>query len=187
MPDILPEGYGSRLFAYYYASCEDGNSVNLLSFIPNHAIIYHMQVHQLIYQSSLSVTSTSAYLQQLLPTWRASNHAAAISGLLLYGEEGVMQVLEGPADQVHKMYERIARDQRHYDVCVLADYAVPARAFAQWSMGFVHLEAPDLNRLASYVSFAQPARLLPTQPEQWPELMSLLQEFITREQNPFAS
>jgi hypothetical protein len=146
-----------------------------------------MQVHQLIYQSSPSVAIAPTYLQQLLPTWRASNHAATISGLLLYGEEGVMQVLEGPADQVHKMYERIARDQRHYNVSVLADYAVPTRAFAQWSMGFVHLEAPDLSRLAGYVSITQPAQVLPTQPKQWPDLIALLQEFVAREQYPVAS
>jgi len=144
-----------------------------------------MQVHQLIYQSSLSVTITPTHLRQLLPAWRTNNHAATISGLLLYGEEGVMQVLEGPVDEVHKTYARIARDPRHYNVCTLTDGAVPARAFEQWSMGFVHLEAPDLDRLAGYVSFAEPARLLPARPTLWPELMTLLQEFVAREQHPF--
>lgn len=143
-----------------------------------------MQVHQLIYQSSPITTLTPPQLTQLLPAWRTSNHAAAVSGLLLYGEEGVMQVLEGPADHVHKTYERIARDQRHYNICTLSDDVVPGRAFAQWSMGFVQLDAPDLSRLAGYVSFAQPSRLLPAQPKQWPELMALLQEFVAREQSP---
>ncbi len=140
-----------------------------------------MQVHQLIYQSSLAVTITPTHLRQLLPAWQIRNQEAAISGLLLYGEEGAMQVLEGPADQVHKTYARITRDRRHYNVCTLADGVVPTRAFAQWSMGFVQLDAPDLGRLASHVNFEKP-----TQPERWPELMALLQEFITREQYPFS-
>jgi hypothetical protein len=54
-------------------------------------------------------------------------------------------------------------------------------------MGFVHLEPPVFDQLAGYVSLAQPARLLPTQPEQWPELLALLREFVAREQYPFAS
>ena len=140
-----------------------------------------MQVHQLIYQSSLAVAVTPSHLRQLLPAWQIRNQAAAISGLLLYGEEGVMQVLEGPAEQVHKAYARITHDRRHYNVCTVADGVVPSRAFAQWSMGFVQLDAPDLGRLAKHISFEKPA-----QPEQWPELMALLQEFVTREQYPFA-
>jgi hypothetical protein len=146
-----------------------------------------MQTHQLIYKSSPTVALTPTQLRQLLPAWRASNHAAAISGLLLYGEESVMQVLEGPAAHVHNIYKRIARDRRHYNVYILADGPVPVRAFKEWHMGFVHLEAPVFDQLAGYVSLAQPARLLPAQPEQWPELLALLREFVAREQYPFAS
>nr|GFC76762.1 hypothetical protein [Tanacetum cinerariifolium] len=54
---------------------------------------------QLIYQSSATVAITPHQLQLVLPAWRAHNHAAGISGLLLYGDEGIMQVLEGDADK----------------------------------------------------------------------------------------
>ncbi len=141
-----------------------------------------MHIQQLVYQSSATVVVTPSQLQHLLPAWRAQNHAAGISGLLLYGEEGIMQVLEGPAENVHAVYQRIARDPRHYNVCTLADGLVPARAFGQWSMGFVQLNAPDLRTLAGYVSPAQSAGLLPDQqPQAWPELIALLQEFVARE------
>jgi hypothetical protein len=143
-----------------------------------------MPVQQLIYQSSATVAITPDQLQQLLPAWRAHNHADDISGMLLYGDAGIMQVLEGPAEQVHRVYDRIASDPRHYEVCILADGAVPARAFSEWSMGFVQLDAPDLSRLTGYVSAAQPASLLPSQPQAWPELIALLQEFVLREQEP---
>jgi hypothetical protein len=143
-----------------------------------------MHVQQLVYQSLATVAITPAQLQQLLPAWRAGNHAADITGLLLYGDEGIMQVLEGPSEQVHRVYERIARDPRHYNVCVLADEVVPARAFGEWSMGFVQLDAPNLSRLTGYVSVSQPNSLLPNQPKAWPELIELLQEFVLREQQP---
>ena len=141
-----------------------------------------MQLQQLAYQSSATVATTPEQLQLLLPTWRAHNHAAGISGLLLYGEQGIMQVLEGPAAQVHQVYRRIARDPRHYSVCTLIDEPVPTRAFGQWSMGFVQLDAPALAGLAGYASPAQPASLLPARPERWPELRALLREFALREQ-----
>lgn len=142
-----------------------------------------MQIQQLIYQSSATVAITPAQLQYLLPAWRNYNHSVGISGLLLYGEDGIMQVLEGPAESVHHCYERIARDARHYNVCMLADELVSARAFSQWSMGFVQLDAPDFSRLAGYVS-PSGAALLPGQPQAWPELVALLQEFVLREQQP---
>jgi hypothetical protein len=143
-----------------------------------------MQIQQLIYQSLATVSITPNQLQHMLPSWREHNHADDISGLLLYGDAGIMQVLEGPAAQVHRTYQRIARDPRHYDVCILADGVVPTRAFGQWSMGFVQLDAPDLNQLAGYVRAAQPTSVLPNQPKAWPELVDLLQEFVLREQQP---
>lgn len=143
-----------------------------------------MQLQQLVYQSSPTVAVTSQQLQLLLPAWRATNHAAGISGLLLYGDEGIMQVLEGEPDQVHAMYHRIAHDVRHYNVQIIADELVSRRAFGQWSMGFVQLEAPDFRQLAGYVSPARPGSLLPDQPQRWPDLLALLQEFTLREQQP---
>jgi hypothetical protein len=145
---------------------------------------YAMHVQQLVYESSATVGLTANQLQHLLPAFRARNHAAGISGLLLYGEANIMQVLEGPAEQVHAVYQRITRDSRHYNVCVLADGQVPVRAFGEWSMGFAQLDAPDLSRLAGYVNAAQPASLLPAHPQGWPELIALLQEFVAREQQP---
>ncbi|MVN75029.1 hypothetical protein GO988_01680 [Hymenobacter sp. HMF4947] len=142
-----------------------------------------MQIQQLVYQSLATVAITPAQLQHLLPTWRTRNHATGLSGLLLYGEQGVIQVLEGSPASVHQIYQRILRDARHYNVHTLADGLVPARAFGQWSMGFVELGAPDLSRLAGYVSPAQPAGLVPSHPQAWPELTALLQEFGAREQS----
>jgi len=142
-----------------------------------------MQIHQLIYQSLATTAITPTQLQTLLPKWRINNHAMGISGLLLYGEEEIIQVLEGPAESVRQCYQVIARDRRHYNVYTLADGLVPARAFGQWSMGFTQLDAPDLSRIAGYVSPSLPAGLLPSQPQAWPELVDLLQEFVLRDQH----
>jgi hypothetical protein len=142
-----------------------------------------MQINQLIYQSLATTAITPHQLQSLLPKWRISNHAMGISGLLLYGEEEIIQVLEGPAESVRQCYEVIARDKRHYNVYTLADGLVPTRAFGQWSMGFTQLDAPDFSRIAGYVSPSLPAGLLPNKPQAWPELVALLQEFVLRDQH----
>jgi hypothetical protein len=143
-----------------------------------------MQFQQLIYQSSATVAITAHQLELLLPTWRANNHALGISGVLLYGEEGIMQILEGEPSRVHALYQRIAQDVRHFNVHAVADGLVSQRAFGQWSMGFVQLNTPDFRHLAGYASPASPSSLLPDQPQRWPELLALLQEFVMREQQP---
>jgi hypothetical protein len=171
----------NKKFAHFVES-EIISNIVLQLFIKNYH--YCMQLQQLVYQSSATVAITPYELQQLLPTWREHNHADDISGVLLYGDAGIMQVLEGPPAEVHRVYQRIASDPRHYDVCILADGLVPTRAFGQWSMGFVQLDAPDLSQITGYVRAAQPNSLLPNQPQAWPELIELLQEFVLREQQP---
>ena len=143
-----------------------------------------MQFQQLIYQSSATVAITAHQLELLLPAWRADNHAAGISGVLLYGEEGIMQIIEGEPNVIHALYQRIAQDVRHFNVHIVADGLVSHRAFEQWSMGFVQLDKPDFRHLTGYVSPARPGSLLPDQPQRWPELLALLQEFVMREQQP---
>ena len=100
-----------------------------------------MQLQQIVYLSKATVPFSVDQLEQLLRPWRVHNHAQDISGLLLYGDEAIIQVIEGPVESVHALYQTIAADARHYDVITLADGPIPERAFAEWSMGFSALDA----------------------------------------------
>lgn len=138
---------------------------------------FDVQLQQLVYQSKATVPFSVEQLEQLLRPWRAHNHTLHISGLLLYGDEDIIQVIEGPAEGVHALYQIIAADARHYDVITLADGPIPARAFAEWSMGFSALDAPRRQQLAGYIGPVLDGPGLPASPGQWPELTALLREF----------
>ena len=106
-----------------------------------------MHLHHLIYSSTANINLTEAELHRLLYHWRTTNAELGITGLLLYSEGNILQVLEGAAGKVHRLYARIAADPRHRSVVKLADGPVPTRAFAGWSMHLRNVDAADFTRL----------------------------------------
>ncbi|GGF11949.1 hypothetical protein GCM10011383_23980 [Hymenobacter cavernae] len=117
-------------------------------------------------------------LKDILLKARATNHDLRITGLLLYSEGMIMQVLEGEQEVVRMLYEKIRRDPRHTEVATLVDGPVPRRVFPDWSMGFVPLDLSDFVYIAGYVDPSKRNFLLPRAHNASPELQSLLQEFV---------
>jgi hypothetical protein len=130
-------------------------------------------MHHLVYSSTAAPHLIEAELQQQLVRWRTTNARLHITGLLLYSSEGqVMQVLEGDADLVHRLYSIISADIRHRDVVTLADGPVPSRAFADWSMQFRTVAPADFSRLVPQPDAA---------PEHVRNLVPLLEAFMAEE------
>ena len=130
-------------------------------------------MHHLVYSSTANIGLTEAELERQLGYWRAANAKQNITGLLLYSTEGqVLQVLEGDAPLVHKLYAAIAADPRHRGVVKLADGPVPGRAFADWSMHFRHVATADFARLAPRPDAT---------PEHIRNLVPLLEAFMAEE------
>ena len=144
-------------------------------------IYFDVNLQQLVYQSKVTVPFTVEQLEHLLRPWRAYNHSQHITGLLLYGDDDIIQVIEGPADNVHALYQTIAADARHYDVITLADGPIPERAFAEWSMGFGALDTTHREKLAGYIGSELSGHGLPTHPGQWTELTAMLREFAAHQ------
>ena len=92
-------------------------------------------VRQLLYASNTSRNTADAVLDDILAASRRNNAGAGVTGMLLYVEGGFMQVLEGEDAAVGAVYDRIAKDKRHWNTLVLLDREAP-RAFSEWSMGF---------------------------------------------------
>jgi hypothetical protein len=108
---------------------------------------------RLIYVSSSGHPMDDEALLELLETSRESNRKRDITGLLLYKDGNWLQVLEGPAEQVHDVFSRIRRDPRHHDVTVVSEDRIDARLFSDWAMGFRKLSDPDLLRHEGYSAF----------------------------------
>ena len=106
-----------------------------------------MLLHHLIYSSTANINLTEAELHRLLDHWRIKNTQLGITGLLLYCEDHILQVLEGDADVVYSLYATIAADPRHRSLIKLADGPVADRAFADWSMQMRTVDSADFTRI----------------------------------------
>ncbi len=111
-------------------------------------------MHHLVYTSTATLPFPEPELRQLLARWRATNVRLGLTGVLLYSEGNIMQVLEGEQEQVQALFSRIAADVRHRGVTRLADGPVPERAFADWSMRFRAVESSDFQQHVERLSGA---------------------------------
>jgi hypothetical protein len=116
-----------------------------------------MEFFQLIYISSLVANEPETILGILKSSTR-NNKRRGITGMLLYSEGRVMQVLEGEKDTVLETFQAIELDVRHCDIFVLVEVEIESRKFASWSMGFKQLSKADLEKFptAANVFRAQP-------------------------------
>lgn len=99
--------------------------------------------YRLIYKSKASPNVTDADFRTIAMFSSLWNKKHNISGLLLQCNGHIMQVLEGPKDEVKGLYERIARDKRHYDVTVELSRKCEKPIFQEWSMGYRPLETAE--------------------------------------------
>ncbi len=96
---------------------------------------------------TVAYVSTAAHvlsveeLADILAISRERNVRDGITGLLLYHDGSILQVLEGPEPEVRATMARIQQDARHYQITILLDQPIGERAFAGWAMGFKHIEA----------------------------------------------
>lgn len=95
-----------------------------------------IDVLSLVYTSSASQPFRETALEQLLTECRRNNATADVTGMLLYRSGRFIQVLEGVADAVRGLAERIRRDPRHHDMRVLLEERVSQRRFPDWTMGY---------------------------------------------------
>lgn len=100
---------------------------------------------RLIYKStaSLDVLEPEA-LKQLVEQSARNNEPKKITGMLLLLGDQFLQVLEGNARSVNRLYRKILVDERHRDPELISFEAIPAPVFQEWSM-----EILDLNDLPS--------------------------------------
>jgi hypothetical protein len=101
-------------------------------------------LERLLYRSKATNTLGSLHLFNMLSEARSKNASMGITGHLLYTEEVFVQCIEGPAESVADLWASIQRDERHYDLEILARGPIQTRRYADWSMAFSSY--PSLNR-----------------------------------------
>lgn len=96
----------------------------------------HEMIRELVYQSRASSDIGPEEIEKILAVSRRNNRRAGLSGLLVYHEGDFLQVLEGPPEDVERVFAVIRNDPRHYRVNVIVDHAVRRRSFGNWEMAF---------------------------------------------------
>ena len=104
-------------------------------------------------------TATDAFgereLRDLLDASRSRNHAADLTGMLLYVGGHFIQTLEGPDHVVDETFARIEKDPRHRDVFTALREEIESRTFPDWSMGFESLSADQASLLPGFNDYLE--------------------------------
>ena len=106
-----------------------------------------------IYASAATRTFDTPALADLLQKARECNHGLGLTGMLLYTEGSLFQVLDGNPEVVDSLYVRIERDKRHQQVTKIVYEAIPMRSFAEWTMGFTKVSRKELADIAGVNDF----------------------------------
>jgi hypothetical protein len=130
-------------------------------------------LHQIVYTSSTKGLLTVDQLCELLVKSSAANQRQGISGVLLYKDGQVMQVIEGEQATISALFAKIKRDPRHTGVTTLLEGKLEKRNFPTWSMAFRNLKSVDLKLMPEYGEFASVPLSKITSPAQSVKLLSL--------------
>ncbi len=108
----------------------------------------------LVYISAASCPYADEDLKKILLKSRQNNEARNITGLLLYHEGSIIQVLEGEKEQVLPIYQTISHDPRHKGVIELLSGELEERNFPNWSMGFRAISSSEFMELTGYAGLS---------------------------------
>jgi len=86
------------------------------------------------YVSILTADWTIQKVTQLAAQFCVLNRHHGITGCIGVNRRDVMQLLEGPEDEVQALYSRIVRDRRHIEVTQILGAPIAARYYAAWGM-----------------------------------------------------
>jgi hypothetical protein len=145
-----------------------------------------MNLVRLTYASRLSRDCGPDALGKIMTVSRRNNKKLGVSGALCYSPRGFLQILEGPANAVNELYNRIVRDVRHSSVTLLEYVPIPHRDFEFWSMAYVRTDEITRLLLEKYSTrhVFDPFEMGPAQARGF--LMAVAQEradFLSKQQN----
>ena len=76
----------------------------------------------------------------------AWNGSVGLSGFLLFREREFMQLLEGDADALDELFEKVRVDPRHRSIEVKFENAIESRCFSRWRMQRIAVTSPHVAR-----------------------------------------
>ncbi len=96
-----------------------------------------MRLVRLIYTSRMKDGVDPSELARIHETAMRNNQASGTTGMLAFGNDRFLQLLEGSRTAVNHLYSKISADSRNTDVALLEYSEIVERDFDQWSMKLV--------------------------------------------------
>lgn len=106
--------------------------------------------YYLMYVSYATRPFSQNELKDLLETSRRNNQVRDVTGMLLYIDGKFLQVLEGPKEAVHQIFNVIKLDTRHKRVNVIIEGKLKKRNFDAWYMSFKSFTARQFEKISGY-------------------------------------
>lgn len=96
----------------------------------------------------------------ILNVSRSFNFQHQITGLLLYHDGSILQVLEGEKEVIEDLfYNKICFDKRHHGIIELLNNEIKDRSFEDWSMGFKQISTQDWAELKGHIDISNTKEL----------------------------
>ena len=141
-----------------------------------------------LYLSSARRALSEGDLQQIVATSRRRNADARVSGMLLFGNNRFLQLLEGPGPAVERTYRRVLSDARHRDAMLVYDGIGEPQRFTEWPMAFVRAECVrGVPALASLIDLADGDDVRPLRPDAALKLFLDLRRELCRQKAELAA
>jgi hypothetical protein len=86
--------------------------------------------------SRLTWADQAAILNSIVSVSRAHNAQAAITGALMFTEANFVQFIEGPANAIEILLDKLMRDDRHVNIRILIDQPAAGRRFGRWTLAY---------------------------------------------------
>lgn len=90
----------------------------------------------LVYTSTATRPFADEDAAEVLRSARRLNASLGVTGLLCHARGTFLQVLEGEAEALERVYEQVLASSRHHRLLRTPLIDVPERVFPQWHMGF---------------------------------------------------
>jgi Sensors of blue-light using FAD len=107
-------------------------------------------MYHIVYVSSAESKFSEKELLSILDGARKTNERLGITGLMVYIDGNIIQLLEGEENDVNTLFAKIALDTRHTGIIKLLSGPLAKRNFDDWSMQFKSLSYQEAEQISGY-------------------------------------
>lgn len=103
-------------------------------------------MYELLYTSVARKKLTENELLDIMTSAKKNNSLIGVTGMLVYYDCEIMQILEGDKSAVQALFKKISQDERHTLVKVFYSGEIKERSFSNWCMESVILDEQKLKK-----------------------------------------